>query len=178
MSRTLERNRIAIVASLSSAIVAAALTAILVSSDAGAATTCPSGSSITLQNIPCAIHGFKDASVSLSNGTSFQTVASLPLPPGKYVVSANLEVQLTGNVDFLPQNLDCRLAVGSDSDQETASFEASDISRVLALSTAHTFTSGGHSVLACNTNGLNGFSTRRMRITAIRLGTLNKVAMP
>jgi hypothetical protein len=115
--------------------------------------------------------------VVLAGTSGFQNVASLPLPAGRYVVSANAEMQLAGNVDFLPQSIDCRLTVGSDSDRATVSFPATETSTSVPLSTAHAFTSTGQAVIACDTGGLNGFSARRMRITAIQVGTLRKVAM-
>jgi hypothetical protein len=177
MSRILTRSSSILIAAVMSAALTAGSLTLLLSEHAGAATTCPSGGSITLQNIPCAIQGAKAGPVVLAGTSGFQTVASLPLPAGKYVLSANLDVQLSGNVDFLPQSIDCRLVVGSDSDLATASFNNPNTSTIVALSTAHSFTSAGNAVVACDTAGLNNFSARRIRITAIRVGTLRKVSM-
>jgi len=115
--------------------------------------------------------------VTLAGATGFQSVAALPLPTGKYVVSATFEAQVTGNLDSVPQNIDCRLVVGSDSDSAGVSFNNTDTSTIVALSTSHAFTSPGQASISCDTGGRNGFSVRRTRVTAVQVGTLRKVTM-
>ncbi len=169
--------RIAGIAGVLAALLTASLIVGLASSNAGAASTCPTGTSVTPQNSPCVIHGYKDGPITLTASSSFQRIATLPLPAGKFALSGTLHVVLSGPPDFTPQNVDCRLVAGTDLDLATGSFNSGGSFAIYALSTAHVFTSGGQAFVACNTHGLNGFVAGYVRVTAVRAGTLHVVAM-
>ena len=87
--------RAAAIAALLVSLLTGSFIARLASSEAGATTTCPSGTSVTLQNSPCVIQGYKDGPITLSASSSFQRIATLSLPAGKFALSGTLHVTLT-----------------------------------------------------------------------------------
>src|SRR5439155_12323855 len=133
MSTSPNQARAAAIAALLASLLTASLIAGLGSSEAGATTTCPSGTSVTLQNSPCVIHGYKDGPITLSASSSFQRIATLSLPAGKFALSGTLHVTLTGQPDFTPLNVDCRLVVGTDFDLATGSFNSGGSFAIYAL---------------------------------------------
>src|SRR5947207_4781595 len=109
MSTSSHAARAAGISAVLAVLVTASLMAVLPSSDAGAASTCPTGTSITPQNSPCVIQGYEDGPITLTTSSSFQKIATLPLPAGKYTLSGTLHVMLSGAPDFTPLNVDCKL---------------------------------------------------------------------
>jgi hypothetical protein len=166
---------------------------------AAAVTTCPTGSSVTLQTTPCVKSGSKTGPISF--GGTLTQIASLPLQPGKWSVVATLYVQ---EQDGAGNNFAvyCRLDAGGDRAQSISTIpdvgdaaywfppdvvpsagQEPEVGQSVALNVAHDFGStGGSAVLSCsagNDPNITGreISAAFVRITALRAGTLIKVPL-
>lgn len=148
---------------------------------AGTATTdCPAP---TGSNAPCVKFGSKKGPVSIRFGT-FASVAKLPLGRGKYAIHAKLYVENSpGFGQDAPWSVECKLSAGSHADRSAASLpdnvfgaETSTVDAVIALSVAHRFRDSGAAVVRCRIPGAGVSSNaHRIKITALRLGTLIRV---
>ena len=129
----------------------------------------------------------RDGPVALTVDTTgrgqFDTVASLPIPrPGSYVVFAKAEL---ANDLQSTTNTTCQLIAedpGSDSladgDTDTGRSTIDAGSRVgISLNVVHRYTGAGTADLRCEpTDGAS--SAARIRITAIRLGSVTDATLP
>jgi hypothetical protein len=162
-------------------------------------TTCPTGSSVTLQTTPCVKSGSKAGPVSF--GSSLTQIGSLALQPGKWSITSTLYAQeqdgAGGNFAVY-----CRLDAGGDRSQSISTLpfvgsagyyfppdvvpgagQEPEVGHSIALSVVHDFGStSGSAVLSCsagNDPNITGreISAAFIRITALRVGTLVNVPL-
>ena len=123
-------------------------------------------------SIPWVKMGYKDGPIAIPDLVG--QVAALPLPAGKYVVSAKLYLS-SGDTDGASAY--CRLRVGNSWDD---SFQVATVGtnmvETMALNAASSLSAPGNVTLRCQDYG-DGVTANWIKITAIRAGTLKIVPL-
>lgn len=124
---------------------------------------------------PVVMVGYADGPLSIFNGPGLATVASLPVPTGRWAVIAKAFVQGTG--EPAGSVLTCRLVAGGDSG-ETVVFPSplAQSPQLVVLGVVHEFTSeaGGRVRLRCaEGTATTDLELRFLKITAYKAGRLD-----
>jgi hypothetical protein len=106
------------------------------------------------------------------------TIRSLALPAGKYFIMAK---GILNNNDGTPQQVECYLTAGSDSDGPAGEYytigaQGTDDREVAVLQLVHDFTAGGTATLACNSTAANS-NIIGPRIAAIKVGSITTLSI-
>jgi hypothetical protein len=123
--------------------------------------------------------GFSDvvASKTLATTSGEQTVATLNLPAGNYLLSAKLWLENPGAAAVVP---DCFLRAGSDSDETRAFLEinggGNSNDAALPFQVSHTFATAGAVTLTCNVFGVAGVLAHDPAISAVQVQTLTRTS--
>jgi hypothetical protein len=121
---------------------------------------------------PVIISGFKN----LATISGSATVATLPIPAGRWAIFAKADVSTQGGG---PVELHCVLKAGTTADHTDPELESGGTSAFnenIALNMAHTFTGAGSAALSCDSSGV-AVDVTWIKITAIKAGTLRVVKM-
>jgi hypothetical protein len=120
--------------------------------------------------------GFNDvvATRTLATSTGEQTVATLNLAAGDYLLSAKLWLEDSGGSPVVP---DCFLRAGGDSDESRAFLEANGAgsnTAALPFDVSHTFAAAGAVTLTCNVFSVAGVIAHDPKISAVQVQTLTR----
>lgn len=97
-------------------------------------------------------------------------VTAMDLEAGKYVISARLNLSSSGNLD-----VECSLATPAASDRSRVVLDGAETS--IALKVAHVFLQSGWVRVFCSNHA--GEAVRvKVKMQAVRVGTLDKVQLP
>jgi len=139
--------------------------------------------------IPELFHGYSEPDLAIQKSSSPKTVATLPLPKGRYWLRASFTVAgVNGHGQDPPVNIGfCRLyGIGSGQllTADSIDYEPLDVldkdwegnRRVYVLEAAANVGDAGFARLQCwQTGGMGDLVVRGVRITALRAGTLKNV---
>jgi hypothetical protein len=121
--------------------------------------------------------GFYDGPVALPKGFFPEPIAELPLPAGRYAISAKLEAD---NVDAVALGVQCELHAGLDFDKASVDLlEPAPAHGALSLEVVHEFAGPGDAVVSC-AGGTFGAGSGRwsfLKINAIRVASVSNVPL-
>ncbi len=120
---------------------------------------------------PWVFHGYKDGPVGVSP-TTLGEIARLNLPAGKYTVTAKVWLQNTTSAD---RGSWCRLVSANSMDESAAQILKGDVTIPLSLS--DTLTTASSVRLLCASFGGGGLTANWVKITALKVGTIEAVQM-
>jgi hypothetical protein len=133
-------------------------------------TTTASGSSS-----PRLIHGALDSGGAVSLPKTYTTIAKMPLPAGKWLVTGKLSIIAEGGT--MPVRVDCRV-VGSKTDEGRFTFTPGFNHGPFWFQLAHSASSTANLRLQCKRVGSGwSFDFFLVRLSAMRIGTLTNLAL-
>jgi hypothetical protein len=136
--------------------------------DTGTTTASGSGS-------PRLIHGTLDSGGTVSIPKTYTTIAQVPLPAGKWLVTGKLTIVAEGGTD--PVRVDCRV-VGSKTDEGRFLLTSGFNRGPFWFQVVHSANSTANLRLQCKRVGSGwSFNVFLVRLSALRVGTLTNLAL-
>jgi hypothetical protein len=141
--------------------------------DAGAVTLAVDQSTIPRTDV---VAGFHDDDVVLPIGDTSQPVARLPVPRGRYAVTATLTVD---SLSIAANHVTCKLSAGADFDRTTVDLDGALSGPLrttrIVLEVVHDFADAGDFVIACA--GTYQADARVLKVIATRVSSLTNTQL-